>query len=327
MLTIDFHTHYYPPAYLDALEKGRSRVSVRRDARGELEIHYPGDYNVVAPGHRDLDVRLHDMARAGMTRGVLTLTTPGVHVEEAGRGIELAALVNDAFADACRRYPDRFYALAALPMQDPDAADRELERALGTLGLHGALVFSNVNGALPGDERFWPIYARAEARGVPIFLHPTNPPSTDNMRDYWLTALIGFGFDTTLAAAHMVFNGVFERFPNLTVVLSHLGGAIPYFAERLDRGYRAFADCTRRITRPPSEYLKRLYYDTVLFDPGPLLMVRGFCGSERIVLGSDYPHMIGDLPGSIRTIEALPIPEGEKALILGVTARRLLERH
>jgi aminocarboxymuconate-semialdehyde decarboxylase len=324
MLTIDFHTHYYPPAYLAELEKGRSRVSVRRDARGELEVHYPGDYNVVAPGHRDLDVRLHDMESAGLSRGVLTLTTPGVHVEEAGRGIELAALVNDAFGGACRRHPDRFYALAALPMQDPEAAERELERAVRTQGLHGALVFSNINGVLPGDERFWPIYARAESLGVPLFIHPTNPPNTDTMRDFWLVALVGFGFDTTLAVAHMVFNGVFERFPKLAWVLSHLGGAIPYFAERLDRGYRAFAECERNITQPPSEYLKRLYYDTVLFDPGPILMTRRFCGPERLVLGSDYPHMIGDLPGSIRTIQGLPIPDDEKRLIFAENALRLL---
>jgi aminocarboxymuconate-semialdehyde decarboxylase len=321
---IDFHSHFYPPEYLEELEQGRSAVTVRRNAGGQLEVHYPGDYNVIAPGHRDIDFRVRELDANGIDAQVISLTTPGVHVEEPGRSAELAALVNDALARACRQYPGRFHALAALPLNDPAAAERELERAVTRLGHRGALVFSNVNGVLPGDRRFWPVYARAESLGVPLFIHPTSPAHPEAMREFWLVALVGFGFDTTLAVAHLLFNGVFERFPGLKVVLSHLGGAIPYFAERLDRGHRAFADCRRFTTRRPSDQLKALYYDTVLFDPGPLQLARRFCGSDHMLLGSDYPHMIGDLPGAVRTIHELPIAEEEKGRILGGNALAVL---
>ena len=146
----------------------------------------------------------------------------------------------------------------------------------------------------------------------------------ETMTEYWLMPLVGFLFDTTLAAAHLVFSGVVERFPGIRWVLGHLGGAIPYLAERLDRGYDAFADCRQHISKPPTEYLKHFYYDTVNFDVHALRLAIDFAGPEHIVAGSDYPHQIGSLEQMRQSIEQLDLSADQKAGILGANAARLL---
>jgi aminocarboxymuconate-semialdehyde decarboxylase len=146
------------------------------------------------------------------------------------------------------------------------------------------------------------------------------------MRDYWLMPLVGFLFDTTLAAAHLVFAGIPERFPGIRWVLGHLGGTIPYLAERLDRGYRMFRECRKDLSRPPSEHLKAFYYDTVNFDPGALRLAIGFAGAGQILAGSDYPHQIGSIPRMLESIRGLGLPPDDEARILGGNAERLLSR-
>ena len=138
--------------------------------------------------------------------------------------------------------------------------------------------------------------------------------------------LNGFLFDTTLAAAKLVFSGVVKRYPRIQWVLGHLGGTIPYLAERLDRGFRAFKECRANIDEPPTAYLKRhFYYDTVNFAAGPLKLAIEFAGADRILAGSDYPHMIGSIPLMLESIRGLPISEADKAGILGGNAKRLLK--
>jgi aminocarboxymuconate-semialdehyde decarboxylase len=325
MRVIDVHNHFYPPEYLEALSEDASTVRVTRDAAGNPVLHYPGDYNVVVRGHRDIDFREEILAAAGVHIQVLTLTTPGTHVESPAVAARLAALVNDSFAEIVRSKKGRFAALATLPLNDPAASVREFERATRDLGMRGAMLFSNVNAAPLADERFWPLYERADERGAVLHIHPTNPVSVAAMEEYWLMPLVGFLFETTLAAAHLVFRGVVERFPRIRWVLSHLGGAIPYLAERLDRGFRAFADCRAHISRPPSEYLKQhFYYDTVNFDMRALKLAIDFAGADHILAGSDYPHQIGSMELMQASIRALEIPEKDKAAILGGNAGRLL---
>lgn len=324
MPTIDVHNHYYPPAYLDALRSGATNVRLTVDAEGNPRLHYPGDYNIAVRGHRDLDYREAVLAQHGVDTQVLSLTTPGTHVEAPAAAARLASLVNDAFAEAVRDRGGRFAALATLPLNDPAASVRELERACTQLGLPGAMLFSNVNGAALADARFWPLYEAADALGAVLHIHPTNPVGVEAMTDFWLMPLVGFPFDTTLAAAKLVFGGVAERFPRIRWVLSHLGGAIPYLAERLDRGYHAFRECRARLSRPPSEVLKQFYYDTVNFDPGALALAVAFAGAGHVLAGSDYPHQIGSLPAMLEAIAALPIPDADQAAILGGNAAALL---
>jgi aminocarboxymuconate-semialdehyde decarboxylase len=324
MPVVDFHNHFYPPPYLEALRAGRSNVRVVVDADGNPVLHYPGDYNIAVAGHRDIAYREQVLEREGVDLQVLTLTTPGTHVEAPGRAVELARLVNDAFAAVARERGRRFTALATLPLNDPAAAVTELRRAVRDLGLRGAMLFSNVNGVALADERFRPLYEAADELEAVLFIHPTNPVGVEAMTEYWLMPLVGFPMDTTLAAAKLVFSGVVERFPRIRWALGHLGGAIPYIAERLDRGYHAFRECRAHITRLPSEYLKGFYFDTVNFDPGALELAIAFAGADHILAGSDYPHQIGSIPSMLSSLRQLDLPARERDLILGGNAARLL---
>src|SRR5215831_45020 len=267
MRIIDFHNHFYPPAYLDALRSGSSAVQVTIDADGNPRIYYPGDYNICVPGHRDIDYREQVLIDHGVDTQVITLTTPGTHVESPATAARFASLVNDAFAGVRATKGSRFVPLATLPLNDPAASVAELDRAVRQLGFPGAMLFSNVNGVGLNEPQFWPIYELADELGAVLFIHPTHPVGVEAMTDFWLMPLVGFLMDTTLATAKLVFSGIPERFPRIRWVLGHLGGAIPYLAERLDRGYEAFCECRAHIPRPPSTYLKQFYYDTVNFDP------------------------------------------------------------
>ena len=323
MRIVDVHNHFYPPAYIDALRSGESAVTVRMDGAGNPEIHYPGDYNVAVPGHRDIAYRQSVLEHEGVDTQVITLTTPGTHVETPARAARLASLVNDAFADIVRERGPRFSALATLPLNDPAASVIEFRRAVEQLQLPGAMLFSNVNGVSLADERYWPLYEAADALGAVLHIHPTNPMDVSAMREYWLMPLVGFLFDTTIAASHLVFSGVARRFPRIDWVLSHLGGAIPYLAERLDRGFHAFKECRANIDRPPSDYLKAWYYDTVNFDGNALLLAIEFAGATHVLAGSDYPHAIGSIPSMLYALRGLPLSEDDRAAILGGNATRI----
>lgn len=323
MRIIDFHNHYYPPSYVSALETA-SVVKVTYDADGNPCVHYPGDYNILVPGHRDIDYRQRVLDEQGVATQVLSFTTPGVHVEPADVAIRLARDINNAFAHVVRDRRGRFTALATLPLNDPAASVTELERAMTELNLPGAMVFSNVNHVALADHRFAALWKKADELGAVIYIHPTDPAGVEAMLDYWLMPLVGFLMDTTLAAAKLVFSGVVAQNPRIRWVLTHMGGAIPYLAERLDRGYRAFADCRQYIDRPPSEYLRQFYYDTVNFNASAMRLALDFAGPDRILAGSDYPHQIGSIPLMIETIRGLDVSDDVRRRIFGANAAALL---
>jgi aminocarboxymuconate-semialdehyde decarboxylase len=326
MPIIDFHNHYYPPEYLDALTPTGSTLKITLDNDNPV-VHYPGDYNIMVRGHRDIAYRKTVLDEYGVDMHVISLTTPGTHIEAPPVAVRLAAITNDAFARVRSDYPARFEALATLPLCDPDGSVKELVRAMDELTLPGAMLFSNVNGTGLDDRLFWPLYEAAHERDAVMMIHPTYPVGVESMREYWLMPLNGFLFDTTLAASKLVFSGVVKRFPRIRWVLGHLGGTIPYLAERLDRGWRTFKDCRAHIDEPPTAYLKRhFWYDTVNFSAGPLKLAIEFAGPDHIVAGSDYPHQIGSIPLMLQTIRALPISVKNKERILGGNAAKLLKK-
>ena len=324
MRIVDFHNHYYPPEYVSALTAAVSAVRVTYDAVGNPCVHYPGDYNILVPGHRDIEYRQRVLDEQGVDTQLLTFTTPGVHVEKPELAVTLARKINDAFAAVVRERQGRFAALATLPLNDPQASVAELERAMTELRMPGAMVFSNVNHVALADERFAPLWKKADELGAVVYIHPTDPAGVEAMLDYWLMPLVGFLMDTTLAAAKLVFSGVVHRHSRIKWVLTHMGGAIPYLAERLDRGYRAFEDCRRHIDRPPSEYLRHFYFDTVNFNPSAIRFALEFAGPERILAGSDYPHQIGSIQLMKESIGKLDVSDGVRRKILGENATQLL---
>ena len=323
-MIVDFHNPFYPPQYLEAIQQGPSNVGITFDDDDNPVLHYPGDYNVIVPGHRIIDFRQQVIEEAGVDKQVLTFTSPGTHIEPPEQSVRLASMVNDEFAKIVDERSEHFTALATLPLNDPQGAVVEFERATSELGFKGCMLYSNVNGTPLADERYWPLYESASDKNAVFYIHPIDPVVVEAMTEYWLMPLVGFLMDTTLAAAHLVFAGVPERYPGIRWVLGHLGGAIPYLAERLDRGYEAFADCRVRIDKPPSEYLKKFYYDTVNFDPKALQLAIDFAGTSQILAGSDYPHMVGSLEKMISSINALDIDDEERAAILGGNTAKLL---
>lgn len=322
-MIVDVHNHYYPPAFIDALRRGPSVIQVEDDAEGNPVLISPGDKNFAVRGHRDIAYREEVLEQEGVDVQMITLTTPGTTMEPPERSAQLAALVNDALNEIRVTRSRRFTALATLPQNSPSHAAREFDRAM-SLGFRGVMMFASCQGVSLYDRALWPIYERADAAGAVIHIHPNYPAGVEAMQEYWLMPLVGFLFDTTLAAAGLVFSGVVERFPRIRWVLGHLGGAIPYLAERLDRGFDNYPECRVNISRRPSEYLKRFYYDTVNFDPRALQFAIDFAGASQILAGSDYPHLIGSIPQMKSSIGALSVSDADKARILGGNAAKLL---
>ena len=322
-MVIDFHNHYYPPEYLEAVKQGPARVKLDYDSDNNPRLHYPGDYNILVPGHRDLDYREDVLRKHGVDMQVMTFTTPGVHFEPPEVAVAMAQAINDAFGREVKRRK-HFTALATLPLNDPAESVREFERAMKELGLPGAMVFSNVNGTPLASAAFEPLWKMADELNAVIYIHPAHPHHVDAMEEYWLTALVGFLFDTTLAAAHLTFAGVPERYPNIRWVLTHMGGALPYLAERCDRGYDAFADCRQNISKPPTHYFKQFYYDTVNFNPDAIEFAVKFAGVDHILAGSDYPHQVGSIPKMLSSLQAINVSDEDRRKIMGGNAKQLL---
>ncbi len=321
----DLHTHYYPASFFELIRNTPGEFSFGTDPTGRTIIRHRGArfFGVTAP-MTDPALRLADMDRVGIDVEVLSLSTPNVFFAEAEGQVEVARIVNDAYAELIAQHPARFKGFASIPMDAPDAALRELDRALGELGLSGVVLLSNIRGRALTDPRYRLFFEEANRRRLCIFLHPMIPVASEVFNEYVLGPLIGFPFDTSLAVARMCFAGMFRDFPDIRWVIGHLGGAIPYLMERLDNGYRDFAECRANIDALPSTYLKRLHYDTVSFSGPALRMVRDLVGVDHMVMGSDYPHMLGSIDRAVTSIEALDIAAHEKQAIFSATALRIL---
>jgi aminocarboxymuconate-semialdehyde decarboxylase len=321
----DLHTHYYPASFFELIRNTPGEFSFGTDPTGRTIIRHRGArfFGVTAP-MTDPALRLADMDRAGIDVEVLSLSTPNVFFAEAAGQAEVARIVNDAYAELIAQHPTRFKGFASIPMDAPDAALRELDRALGELRMNGVVLLSNIRGRALTDPRYRPFFEEANRRRLCIFLHPMIPVASEVFNEYVLGPLIGFPFDTSLAVARMCFAGMFRDFPDIRWVIGHLGGAIPYLMERLDNGYRDFAECRAHIDALPSSYLKRLHYDTVSFSGPALRMVRDLVGVDHMVMGSDYPHMLGSIDRAVTSIEGLDIAAHEKQAIFSGTALRIL---
>ncbi|MBN1107084.1 MAG: amidohydrolase [Deltaproteobacteria bacterium] len=327
-MRIDVHNHYYPEGFLKQLEKDGSSagVTVEKDEWGRRILVQQGTRVVtLTPPMIHIEERLADMEKAGFDAQILTLSIPSVDIFPVEVGESLARVVNDETAEICRRYPGRFRGFATLPFLDPERTVRELERCVEKLGFRGACIGSNINGMPLDDRRLDPFYERISRYDLPIHIHPRAPRDRESYRDYRLGPMIGFEVELCIAVVRLVMGGVLERFPNLKFIVAHLGGAIPYLAERVQNCYEAYPECQKNITRPAKDYLRKFYYDTVSFFEPALLCAYAFVGAEHMVLGSDYPHVIGDIREAVTSIESLPIPEADKEKIFSGNILRLMQ--
>ena len=323
-MIVDFHNHYYPFEYLDDLTDGGSHFTVTADDDGNPVLHSPGDYNILVRGHRDLDFREKVLDDAGIQMQVITLTAPGTAIETPDRAVELSRVVNDALSREARNRSERFTSLGTLPMNAPDAAAEEAARIVGELGLPGVMLLSNASGVPLFDERFQPVFQCLDEAKAVVYIHPTYPVGVEVMEKYMLMPMVGFLMDTTLAAAGLVYSGTAERYSGITWVLAHPGGGVPYLAERFDRGFEAYPVCREHCTVLPSEQLKDFYFDTVNFDPACLRLALEFAGPDRILAGSDYPHLIGSLDKMKASLAGLEVSDEDRRKVMGGNAARIL---
>ncbi len=321
----DLHPHFYPPIYFDKIRELPSEFSFDKSPSGQTIITYRGArFFGVTPPMTDVAKRLEDMDRVGIDVEVVSLSTPNVFFTDAQHQPEIARIVNDAYVELVAKHPTRFKAFASIPMDSPDDALRELHRAIDELKMSGVILLSNIGGKPLTSPEYRPFFAEANRMKLCILLHPMLPANTEPFREYVLGPIVGFMFDTTLAVARMCFDGMFRDFPDIRWIVGHLGGAVPYLMERMDSGWRDFVECRAKIDELPSTYLKRLYYDTVNFNPHMLMMVRDMIGADHMVMGSDYPHLLGSIERAVSSIETLDIAAEEKRRIFEGTALSIL---
>lgn len=322
---IDIHAHFYPPSYLKVIRElgGPLGAEVTDAGKGPVIKVNEIVTQPLHPRFTDLDARIQAMDEQGVTIHALSLSLPMVEWADANVGHRLAIATNDAIAESHTRHPTRLYGLATLPWHAPELAIAELERAAKLPGVRGVYAPTKVRELELSHRSLFPIYERIEAAGLAIFLHPVSVIGHARLTQFYLTNLLGNPFESAIAAAHLIFGGVFDRFPQLVVCLPHAGGAFPYLVGRLQRGYDVRQDL-KHIQHGPMDYLRRFYYDTVGYAREHHEYLVRLVGSDRVMMGSDYCFPIAyEQPAKIVT-EHPTWDAVQKHAILEGNARRLL---
>jgi aminocarboxymuconate-semialdehyde decarboxylase len=323
--TIDTHTHILTQETAALLTKAGVKVTITPDDAESAALDVAGVvYRLFPTGGFDIARRLKDMDAASVDVHVLSATPQTyLYSQEPALGATLAAIQNDQMAKHIAAHPGRFMGIATLPLQDPRRAADELRRAMTKLGLKGSMFASNIMGKNLDDPSFEPVWATAEELGAFMFVHPNNVAGADRLKSYYLQNLIGNPLDTTIAAACLYFGGVLDRHPKLTFMLAHGGGFTPYQSARWEHGWKVRPEPKKNISRQPQNIARRFFYDTILHSDKTLEAMIGLVGSDRVLLGSDYPYDMAMLD-CVAHVQSLKISDLDKATILGGHAEKLL---
>ncbi len=308
---IDIHTHVEFAGTFDILKKRHKedeifdKFFVSATGRRSAELNR-GIVAGIRDALRDPEKKTRDMDEKKIGLYVLSSTPFAFFYEvEDDLAVELAKFQNDQLSEMVKRYPDRFSAMATLPLQVPNEAEKELERAVKKLGLRGVEIGSHVGNRELGDEVFWPIYKTLEHLNMPIFIHPHHVAGMERLEDFYLSNLIGNPLDTTIAAAQLIFTGVLEKYPGLKIILAHGGGQFPYIVGRMEHGYQVRPECKEKVHLSPMAFFKNFYFDIITHNPDALQYLIRIAGSDHVLLGSDYPYDMGD-PDPVQTVSKLP---------------------
>jgi aminocarboxymuconate-semialdehyde decarboxylase len=325
--TIDTHTHVLADDTIAVLQKEIPSLGLKLtpyDADNSV-IEVAGvPYRPFPRGGHDIERRLADMDATEVDMHVLSVSPQTwLYGQEPSIGAAAAAIQNEGIARLSKEKPDRFCGIATLPMQAPEAAAAELRRAMGTLGLHGAMIGSNIGGKNLDDPSFEPLWAAAAELDAFFMIHPGNVAGADRLRSYYLGNLIGNPLDTTIAAACLIFGGVLERYPTFKPVMVHGGGFIPYQGGRWVHGWHVRPEPKVHLKHSPEKYLDRFRYDTICHSKASLEFLVSSCGADRVFLGSDYPYDMG-MMDCVRHVRSLEIAAADRDRILGGHAAALL---
>jgi len=329
-LRIDLHCHY---ANLEAAAKVADRNPGQYEPSVKFANALTRETNVKqmrerAPKLSSIEVRLKDMDRMGID---IQAVSPAPHQTyywtEPGEGAELSRMVNERLAEICAKWPERFVALGTVPLQDAGLAVSELEHAVKKLGLRGVQINPSVNGMDLTDQKLnlEKFFTKAQELDIVIFMHPIGFTQGERLLDHYFNNVIGNPLETTVAASHLIFDGVLERYPKLKVLLPHGGGYLAHYWARMDHAWKARPDCRTVIKKKPSSYLEKLYFDTITFDRGMLKHLIERFGADHVVLGTDYPYDMG-MEHPVDFIGGAPgISKADKERIMGGNAARLLK--
>jgi aminocarboxymuconate-semialdehyde decarboxylase len=325
VVVIDMHNHFVAPEVIDFLVREGEHYATRiieRDGRRFFLIQESAQRLIDGP-ISNAQGRIADMEREGVTAQAIScvpfLMYPDV---AADLGLAIAQVNNDAIAALASRDAEHFLPLASVPMQEPAAAARELERAK-KLGLRGVEIPPRVLERQLDESCFEIFWEAAESLAMPVCIHPFEAAPSGAFARFFLGNLVGNLYDTGLAAALMIYGGVLERHPKLRVVLYHAGGALPALVGRLDMGYRLVPECRSAIPRPPSSYVSQFHFDIIAHNREMLGHLVKTYGEDRFVLGSDYPLAAG-LAHPVQEVKALRLGGADEQKILSLNARRLM---
>ncbi len=328
-LRVDIHCHYLNP---DAAAK----VAPLNPAQHEMQVKFANALTreTNKKQHQDraaklssIEVRLKDMDRMGIDiQAVSPAPQQTYYWTDAGMGRELARMVNERLAEIVSKWPERFVALGTVPLQDPDLAVSELTHCVKTLGMRGVEINGSVNGMDLTDSRLGldKFFAKVQELDVIIFMHPTGYTQGERLLDHYFNNVIGNPLETSVAAAHLIFDGVMERYPKLKVVLPHGGGYLAHYWERMNHAWKARPDCRTVIKKKPTTYLEKFYFDTIVFDPQMLDNLVNRYGAGHVVMGTDYPFDMG-VEDPVGFVQQGKLSSADREKIVGGNAARLLK--
>lgn len=320
---IDVHAHLFPGSVIDFFrtEGGRIELFERNGVPG-ISLDGRVLHAALPPEIYDVDAHLAGMDRSGVQFHALSVPPPMVYWAEPARGLALAQAANDSMSELAARHPDRLMAVGSVPLQDTDLAVQELERIATKLGHRMIILGSNIDGTELDDPRLEPFWAAAERLDVALFVHPiVDPVVADRMRDYRLDMGFGMTADTTLAISRVICSGLLDRYPGLRFTWSHLGGMLPFIGDRIQYFLEHLPGSTYRAAEPFGSYVRRFWFDSVVYSDRMLTAGLAFARPDRLMFGTDAPFM-GDSSTDIRRIiEASPdLSEEDRLAIYHRTA-------
>jgi len=325
-MKIDIHSHCIPETFIQKIRdneiEDHVRIIISEDGKEALLLNGrkgpPLTEDFLNP-----EKKIKGMDKRGIDVHALSISPPLYLYGLPDKvGTAIARTINDDIMGIVNKYPGRFIGLATLPMQNLELALKEMERSL-SMGMKGLSIGTSLNEEVYFDHpKFIPFFASVQKAGCPVVLHPPHVPLNPRLDSYHLVNLIGNPLDTTIGMARIVFGGILEKFPELKLCFVHAGGQVPYLMGRFDHGFRVRKECKKNIFKPPSEYIKMLYYDTITHHPLALKYLIEQMGSDHIVIGSDDPADMADY-NSYNILETMDISENEKEMIYGKNAQLL----
>lgn len=325
---VDVHAHFFPESFIRVIEEAGASFGAsvdRSNPKGPVLVVGGSRTAPLDARYWDLGLRIKAMNRQGVAVQALSLTAPMVYWADGATGARLSAAWNDGASAAHVAHPDRFVGCAMVPLQDRPRALAELERAAKLPGIRGVYMGTNVGGRELSDPEFFPVFERAAALGLPVLLHPLRVIGAERLAPYYLNNFLGNPFDTAIAAAHLVFGGVLDRLPKLTVCLPHAGGALPYLHGRLRHGQGVRPETKGAAKKSFSAYLRRFTYDIISHDAPALRYLVATVGADRVMLGTDFCFDMGlERPLSIIQAKATGLGRKDQERVVRTNAARML---